>query len=78
MFILPHHSQSTSEFDGPFWSGVDMPAPSRDVHPDTARYTDRRYRRMEEDAKSAQDLLQVLKLDRDMRESAKRRTQVRR
>ena len=55
-----------------------MPAPSRDLPPDTVGYTDRMYRRLEEDLGEAQDLLRVWKRGRDMRESLKRRTQVRR
>ena len=45
---------------------------------DYVRYIDRRMGNMRIDFKKAQDLLRTLKKDRDMRESQKKRAQVRR
>ena len=56
-----------------------MAPPSRPQREDdVVRYSDTKFKRLLDDFKVLQDLVQVLKKDRDMRESQKNRPQARR
>ena len=56
----------------------EKPPGEKDDEQDIARWSSRRMVSLEKDFKSLQDLVQTLKVDRDMREAQKKRAQVRR